>query len=61
MTWLIKKRNNCPICRFEVDLKDFNGKKKENNQWDIVEVDNNDYINDISNILKEAIQDIIDS
>jgi hypothetical protein len=42
-------------------LKDFNGKKKENNQWDIVEVDNNDYINEISNILKEAIQDIIDS
>lgn len=60
-TWLMKKKNNCPICRYEIDLKDYEKRNKKNGEWTIVDFDNNDYKRETEKIMNDAIKDIMKS
>ena len=60
-TWLLKKKNNCPICRYEVDLKDYQDKKKSKGEWTIINFDNIDYIRETEKLMMGAVNDILNS
>ena len=60
-TWLIKKKNNCPICRYDINIKDYQKKINNKGQWTIVDFDNNDYMIESQKIMEDAIEDILSS
>jgi hypothetical protein len=47
-TWLFKKKNDCPLCRKNIDLKTY-----DKDTWDIIEFSNENRIDYISQITNE--------
>ena len=44
-TWLLKKNNSCPLCRFQIKI-DKNKGEIDGKNWNIIDFDENDYYKD---------------
>ena len=48
-TWLFDKKNNCPLCRYEIQINKNNGEIRNSSQWDIIDFkDEKNFEKDIS-------------
>ena len=48
-TWLFDKKNNCPLCRYEIQINKNNGEISNSSQWDIIDFkDEKNFEKDIS-------------
>ena len=60
-TWLFKKKNNCPICRIEVNMKEYKNENNSKREWDVVEFDKNDFLRETNEILEDALNEVKNS
>ena len=44
-TWLLKKNNSCPLCRFQIKIDKKNG-EIDSKIWNIINFDENEYYKD---------------
>ena len=48
-TWLFDKKNNCPLCRYEIKINKDNNEILKSKQWDVIDInDEKDMEKDIS-------------
>ena len=49
------------MCRHDVNLTDYEGKTTKNKQWNLIDIDNEEYIKECNMLFKNAFSDFIGS